>query len=627
MTMPLMAAAPSSCRSLRPGCPFSAACAVSLLLCVCLLALPAASQPLALSVLGTPPWSPRLSYPTAAFVLSTPVTYSPVYDPQAPVTAAALSWVILGGAGDGTNNDVWLSQPTGSGLQGATASWDLVTGNSSRGSSTSAAASFPPLSYASYAYDPLGSSLYAFGGLRVGSNTTLNRTQSSELFASTDCVHWTRQQTAASASPPVRSFSSLLSTSAPSSLLLVGGMNVLELPSAATLPQPVWSGSEQAGSWAWRSLPPSTASPYSPNTIRLYEAVLLDRQRLDGRDIIFVIAGAVQTAQDAASGSLRSDVWASSDSGLSWLLLSTGRFPARFGHSAVVSASGILLLFGGLTVVAEPAGALSSTPSLSDLWASLDGGLSWGLCAAQTAAGARHHASMAMTQDDHLLLGFGFTSTSGLLGQTSAARLDLLKSDLALSPQYLASACGLQLPAAGVGLTAWPGAPPVQPVASSSSSSSSSSGRAPAAAISSSSSSSQADGFSSAASAASRLAFYSSPSSSSSVLAARGNASSTGGSPNTEDETGESGSSSAGTLTALLAVFACTSCVCLFLAYWQYRLRTVGHLCCPAWLASGRLFSETLGFSSWGGRQGGGRGRGGLSDDDVLRRVANDRYD
>ena len=71
--------------------------------------------------------------------------------------------------------------------------------------------------------------------------------------------------------------------------------------------------------------------------------------------------------------------------GVSWQLLGYAPFATRYHAKMVAASNGVLLLGGGATDALPTNGGASQAPdvNLNDLWASLDGGFTWGQCSAQ----------------------------------------------------------------------------------------------------------------------------------------------------------------------------------------------------------------------------------------------------
>ena len=91
---------------------------------------------------------------------------------------------------------------------------------------------------------------------------------------------------------------------------------------------------------------------------------------------------------------------------------------------------------------------------------------------------------------------------------------------------------------------------------------------------------------------------------------------------------GGGSSSSSGALTAMVIVFFILSLICTLLFAWQYRLRH-GSLCCKGGDEGGRVGAQGV-SDWWTNTMGVGKSlqwKRGMSDDEVLRAVASDRYD
>ena len=346
---------------------------------------------------------------------------------------------------------MWLSSPSDPTPQGS--AWQLLAGSTGALSSNNTA---PPLApYATFSMDPITQTLYAYGGVHSPTSSPFNQSLSTDLYLSTDLTTWS-PVTSPGPSPAPRIFHSLVVTST-SRLLLLNGANPIDLvqlsPSlnASIAPDPsdpsqrVWEGVTQAS--------PAGIPAYGP---RLYEAVAIDHRRLGPRDVIYVVGGIDLEGEPGAN-----DVWVSSDEGVSWATLGDAPFSPRFGHSLAITPNGILVVVGGLQYINGT--TYRAFPSLSDVWASMDGGWTWGRCATSTPLGPRDHAALLISPSTgRLVAGLGFTTAvvDAMNNTRTQVRNDLWQSSIDFTDPYAVQATcgGLVYPGAGVGLTRWPGA-------------------------------------------------------------------------------------------------------------------------------------------------------------------------
>ena len=184
--------------------------------------------------------------------------------------------------------------------------------------------------------------------------------------------------------------------------------------------------------------------------------------------------------------------------GVSWQLLGYAPFATRYHAKMVAASNGVLLLGGGATDALPTNGGASQAPdvNLNDLWASLDGGFTWGQCSAQLfpfSGNASAYPRGTGRQDFLMQLdpatGIVYVGAGQGRDQTGSQVFfnDLYRLPISLySVNALAAACNLTVPAK-IGLSIVPNVTTTPP--STLSSSSSSSGAAPVAASSSSGSS------------------------------------------------------------------------------------------------------------------------------------------
>ena len=120
-----------------------------------------------------------------------------------------------------------------------------------------------------------------------------------------------------------------------------------------------------------------------------------------------------------------------------------------------LASNGVMVVVAGKTDVVTPlaGGGTDTNTGFNDIWVSVTGGTSWSLCTAM--ANFRPRQDLAATIDS---AGYLYVSSGidGLLpGSTTIA--DLWKSPISfLNLQAVSQACGVQIPACGVGLRCWP---------------------------------------------------------------------------------------------------------------------------------------------------------------------------
>jgi len=528
--------------------------------------------------------------------------WSPRPDPGALLTPLSADYLLYFGASNGeTNNDVWLSVDRG-------LTWTIQSGRSETGDAPGIAAnqSFPATAQAMLAYDPISEQGLHFGGFNLTDDGS-----STDTYYSPDGVKWAQAAYAADSPTPTALWlpGTLVTLSSDTqrdpSFLLLGG-TMLNLTASTQ----VWKSSavaNQPGVRQW-SVVGSTVSAAGSGFIHVasVSAVLIDRARLDGRDILYAL-----DVSNPATGVFTDAIWASSDEGATWVQLAASSFGLRNQFAAAVTDSGVLFVLGGTVLLSNLQRA-----SLSDMWASFDGGYTWSLCT--NTLPPRSNAVMAYNSyTQQLMYGMGFNISADGFSVPN----DLYTADV--SDVYaIADACGTTVPTEGVGLTRWPGIAPSSSStgAAASGSSSSSSGR--------SSSGSAISPSSAAPPTASPSTAGPSPTSSIPIIPTVASSSTTDIRSSSSSSTGldsgnDDSSSSNGLLIALMILFAALSTACAALAYTQYRLRVYGTVCCE-WFAGvtcGQLCGDTVG---WGTKW---QRRSNLSDAELLRQVASDRYD
>ena len=552
------------------------------------------------------------------------VPWSPRNNPGAllaPHSSSADSGflVLSGGANGRSDNDVWISQ------EGV--NWFLQSGTSVSGDAPGAAAnaSFPPSAYGALAYDVRSQLSFHYGGELLVDNLRLER---NDTWYSTDGLNWAQAiYTAGGPAPAYRDQAVLVASSnsqREASFLLLGGFDYSNSSDIAASSALIWKSSAVSGKPDVRewTLTGSTIDAEG-NGLHSYTApAQLDQGRLHGKDILYLLGGIKNWSTNALSSD---EIWASSDEGATWAQLANSSFGVRAFAAGAVTDSGILFVAGGVNATARAADP-------SDLWASFDGGYSWSLCSETL----QPRSAATMVYDPfgkQLLYGLGFNYTNNL-----SPFNDLYRADVS-DAVAVARMCGTKIPAAGVGLTHWPGVVGDSSSTGGASGSSGGSSAPTAAASSSSAAASSSSGVpSSVTSIPGQTSSYQSSSSGQPVTSAplpyrssTGSSSSSLFSSSSSDDSGggsgdsnDSSSSSNSSLTAVLIVFIALTIACAALAYTQYRLRVYGTVCCEmcAGVTCGQLCGETMGWGTKAWQR-----RSNLSDADLLKQVASDRYD
>ena len=143
--------------------------------------------------------------------------------------------------------------------------------------------------------------------------------------------------------------------------------------------------------------------------------------------------------------------------GVSWTqMTATAPFQIREHGALLASSTGVLIVtMGG-------PGELQT----DDIWASLDGGVTWGSCTGSTAANsseawaARKVAGAVLDSGDNMWVSAGldqFYSSLYATGVEYQAFNDVWKSSISFTAAATVAAnCNLNVPACGVGVQCWP---------------------------------------------------------------------------------------------------------------------------------------------------------------------------
>ena len=220
-------------------------------------------------------------------------------------------------------------------------------------------------------------------------------------------------------------------------LYLIGGQN----SSSSLYENDVWTSTNTAQSFNQRSTAPWSQRDSQNGWVHTAPAALGSKQ------VLYAIGG-----HAAIENSRPNEVWVSSDSGASWTLLSYGAFLGRDHFGAAITSTGVMLVVGGKLNATNPAG---SHLGANDVWASLDGGATFGSCGTAEFPVRQDHR-FAISNDGYLYVSGGTSINS--TGPTTTLG-DLWVSTMSYnSVSAVASQCGLVVPQCGVGLRCWPNA-------------------------------------------------------------------------------------------------------------------------------------------------------------------------
>ena len=366
------------------------------------------------------------------------------------VTASPGSLVIYGGLDNGApTNDVWLvTSPAAA----------LPTGFYSLGNNTGLnSESYGP----ACCTDPYQQILYSVGGDLSGGDTS----GTNAVWYSTNLG----QSWGSLAAPFPGRGNSVCFVDSYSRLYVVGGK--WPASNGTLVSHDVWQGVMSTGGQ------PSTLSftlqsgapPFSPRDgfsgASYYSSTLV-------QDILYVGSGYGYNSLLAAQGDNGvgyNDLWASSNQGQSWSLVTIAPYPTRYHARLLATQSGILVMLAGANEQLPVAGGSSQISSvlLNDMWASLDGGFTWGQCSSQLFPPYQNQSlpyARGTGREDPLaaidpVTGFLYTG-AGLARSQSGAGVfisDLYRTSIAFnSPATVAAACGVQTIPAATGMQVWP---------------------------------------------------------------------------------------------------------------------------------------------------------------------------
>ena len=365
--------------------------------------------------LPSPPWSPRIlqgwAWPTQA------ISYTPLGSTSAVLSTANATVFAWGGS---LYNDTYVSTNYG-------VSWTLVAGVGYSSSLTYVNAPTPASfteddSGACKAYDPLRNEFYV-----------LDQTNA---FVSSDAQNWqhvTSQEYYSRQSAECY-------TDANSRLFIVGGQNT----SSNSYENDVYVSTTQGASFTFVS-----TAPWSQrDSQRGYGS-----QQPLGKVIQYAMGGHAENENVRPN-----EVWVSSDAGASWTLLAYAQWTGRDHFTALVTPQNVMLMVSGKldAVNTSPAKGHLGT---NDVWASLDGGATWGACSLAAGFPVRQDATLSIDPLGYLYISGG-TNIQNTSTATSITLGDVWKSTISFSnPATVASTCGLSMPPNGlIGLQCWPNA-------------------------------------------------------------------------------------------------------------------------------------------------------------------------
>ena len=149
------------------------------------------------------------------------------------------------------------------------------------------------------------------------------------------------------------------------------------------------------------------------------------------------------------------EVWASSDLGVSWTLFPRAPYIGRNHAAMVLAPNGVLVVVAGKTDLVGfniLANATNSNLGVNDVWVSVTGGTAWSLCTNMASFPPRQDLAATFDSAGYLYVANGINGVNATLDLA-----DVWKSSISFTNiQQLQSACGVQVPACGIGLRCWP---------------------------------------------------------------------------------------------------------------------------------------------------------------------------
>jgi hypothetical protein len=146
----------------------------------------------------------------------------------------------------------------------------------------------------------------------------------------------------------------------------------------------------------------------------------------------------------------------STDEGRRWIqVVARAPWVGRGDAQAEITATGVMIVTGGY---ANLAAGQSDNLVLNDVWASLDGGYSWGLCSENAEFSDRRYPYTVLDDDGTLFVMGGRERVGGVDALTN----DVWRSNFKFSdPAAVAAYCHLRMPTCGkVGLQCLPSTAP-----------------------------------------------------------------------------------------------------------------------------------------------------------------------
>ena len=330
---------------------------------------------------------------------------------------------------NGVENDVWLSSNHG-------LTWALIAGISLYGRSglTRATApqdtrSFNPATrYAGFALDVKSSILYRVQGYNDQTGQCY-----AGVLSSVDGKTWGVVNNGQNGITPAREYAAAITDS--NGYVYVSGGRQCYTNNGL---EDVWRSTDKGRTWQKRN---QNNVPFGMRLVHL----LLNFQapnKLAGTNVLMVLGG-------WTGGSDRNDVWASSDGGAVWQLITLGAgWDSRDDMNGEITTAGLLIVSGGKTERPNQPFEFHN-----DVWVSADGGYSWGQCIKDASFTDRRYQMTVLDEQGHLIVAAGANAND--TQQNDVWRSNISFDNLA----DVQRACGISVPSCGVGLACLPNSP------------------------------------------------------------------------------------------------------------------------------------------------------------------------
>lgn len=198
----------------------------------------------------------------------------------------------------------------------------------------------------------------------------------------------------------------------------------------------VWQSTDYGRTWRMQTM----NAPFSKRT-QADADVLQNSTAFGGVDILYLANG-----YDGVKwpGQRQNDVWVSSNAGKNWLAVTTNApYRGRQDGQLIVTGTGALITVAGDVGINYPG-------NFNDIWASLDGGYTWGLCNLTAGFSPREDHVAVLDRQGYLWV------MQGEAPDSDVPKNDVWRSTATLIDTNIASLCSLKRPSCGVGLKCWP---------------------------------------------------------------------------------------------------------------------------------------------------------------------------